>query len=103
MSGIRRKLYFYGEYRYQRGRLNFMKNVMSAISRTIGVIIIIIIVIMFALKGCIIKSWSHPPENSTYAIYGYDGRIIKLIFLEKQKRYFITKRALTLRKQYKLI
>lgn len=79
-----------------------MKNVMSAIPRIIGVVVIIIVII-FAFKGCIIESWSHPPENSTYAIYGDDGRIMKLIFLEKQKRYFITKRALTLRKQYKLI
>lgn len=70
-----------------------MKNVMSAISRTIGVIIIIIIVIMFALKGCIIKSWSHPPENSTYAIYGDDGRIMKLIFLEKTKAIFYYKES----------
>ena len=70
-----------------------MKNVMSAIPRIIGVVVIIIVII-FAFKGCIIESWSHPPENSTYAIYGDDGRIMKLIFLEKTKAIFYYKESI---------
>lgn len=75
-----------------RRRANLVKNVVAVISKIIGFIIIIIIVI-FAFKGCIVTAWSQPSENSTYAIYGDDGRIMKLIFLEKTKAIFYYKES----------
>jgi len=47
---------------------------------TIG---IILVVMFFVIKTLIVTVWLSDSAPTTYAVYGEDGRIIKLIFLEK--------------------
>ena len=51
--------------------------------KTLGVVLVIAIFVFLWLKNSIITTWSSPETPITYAIDGYDGRSLRMIFLPK--------------------
>jgi hypothetical protein len=49
----------------------------------IFIVVIILVVIFFGLKGFLVTVWLSNASPTTYAVYGEDSRIMKIIFLEK--------------------
>lgn len=58
---------------------------MKSTASTIGISIIILAILFFGLKGCVIKVWKSPETPETYAIHGSDGRSLAMIFLPKNE------------------
>ena len=57
----------------------------KSILSIIGAIIVIIFFIFLFIKGSIVTVWLSPKTPITYAIDGYDGRLLKMIFLQDNK------------------
>jgi hypothetical protein len=58
---------------------------MKGIASKIGAGFIILVILFFGLKGCVVTVWKPPDTPTTYAIHGYDGRSLAMIFLPKNK------------------
>lgn len=55
-----------------------------------GFAIVLLAVLLFGVKSCIVVAWVPPQLPVTYAIHGMDGRILKVTFLSKHKAIFVS-------------
>lgn len=54
-------------------------------ARKIGTGLVILTVLFFGLKACVVTVWKSPDTPTTYAIHGSDGRSLTMIFLPKNE------------------
>jgi len=65
-----------------------MKNILSKIV-TIFTSLVILAILFFSLKGCVVKVWKSPDKPTTYAIHSSDGRSLTMIFLPKHETILV--------------
>jgi hypothetical protein len=58
---------------------------MRGIASKIGTGLVVLAILLFGLKGCIVEAWTSPATPVTYAIHGSDGRSLAMIFLPKNE------------------
>jgi hypothetical protein len=58
---------------------------MKSIASRIGTAAVVLLVLFFGLKGCVVTVWTAPIEPTTYAVHGSDGRSLSMIFLPKHE------------------
>jgi hypothetical protein len=58
---------------------------MKGIASRIGTTLVILAILFFGLKGCVITVWKSPDTPTTYAIHSSDGRSLAMIFLPKNE------------------
>jgi hypothetical protein len=58
---------------------------MKHIASKIGTAAIVLFILFFGLKGCVVTIWKAPTEPTTYAVHGSDGRSLAAIFLPKNE------------------
>jgi len=63
-----------------------MKKITGVASK-VGVGLVVIIFIIFGLKGCVVTVWKAPSQATTYSITGDDGRSLYMIFMPEHKTY----------------
>ena len=62
---------------------------MSNFASKIGTSLVIVLILFFGLKSCILTVWESPKQPTTYAIHGSDGRSLAMIFLPKNETIFL--------------
>jgi len=68
----------------KRGQLQIV-----SILPKVGIAAFVVVIVFFGLKGCIVTVWSPPPEPTTYAIHGKDGRNLAMVFLPEHETIFL--------------
>jgi len=58
---------------------------MKGIASRIGTALVILAILFFGLKGCVVTVWKSSDTPTTYAIHGSDGRSLAMIFLPKNE------------------
>lgn len=58
---------------------------MKGVASKIGTTLIILVILFFGLKGCVVTIWKSPETPTTYAIHGSDDRSFAMIFLPKNE------------------
>jgi hypothetical protein len=58
---------------------------MKGITSKIGTGLVILAILFFGLRGCVVTVWTSPATPTTYAIHGSDGRSLAMIFLPKNE------------------
>ena len=62
---------------------------MSNITSKIGTSLVILLILFFGLKSCVMTVWISPEQPTTYAIHGSDGRSLAMIFLPENETIFL--------------
>lgn len=62
---------------------------MSNIASKIGTSLVILLILFFGLKSCVMTVWKSPENPTTYAIHGSDGRSLAMIFLPENETIFL--------------
>lgn len=58
---------------------------MKGIASRIGTALVILAILFFGLKGCVVTIWKSSDTPTTYAIHGSDGRSLTMIFLPENE------------------
>ena len=58
---------------------------MKSVASIIGTALVILAILLFGLKGCVVTIWKSSNTPTTYAIHGSDGRSLAMIFLPKNE------------------
>lgn len=58
---------------------------MKGIASRIGTTLVILAILFFGLKGCVVTVWKSSDTPTTYAIHGSDGRSLAMIFLPENE------------------
>jgi len=58
---------------------------MKGIASRIGTALVILAILFFGLKGCVVTVWKSSDAPTTYAIHGSDGRSLAMIFLPENE------------------
>ncbi len=58
---------------------------MKGIASRIGPALVILAILFFGLKGCVVTVWKSSDAPTTYAIHGSDGRSLAMIFLPENE------------------
>ena len=62
---------------------------MSNITSKIGTSLVILLILFFGLKSCVMTVWKSPEQPTTYAIHGSDGRSLAMILLPENETIFL--------------
>lgn len=62
---------------------------LKSLASKVGVGIVVLTVLLFGLKGCVVTLWNSPDVPSTYAIHGQDGRSLAMIFMPENETYIV--------------
>jgi hypothetical protein len=62
---------------------------MNNIASKIGALIVILLILFFGLKSCVMTVWKSPEQPMTYAIHGSDGRSLAMILLPENETIFL--------------